>query len=293
MIIDYNDKLEDKIAKEIYTLILSYMEYNKSVDLNFLENIADIVVKNKNLKDYLTAIKIDNNIKDVATHCSHNKSITVNVNTIIYILKLIKIFNGKELLFYSYLEVVEVLLHELEHVNQDKIFNYENSLESLIVRKTLEPARKLSQELSITKGIKNNLISLKIDLYNIKYHKNYIYSPAERLAYIKSTLTTIKIAELFGSKNICDYENLFLITNYCRGYYKKINPTKYYLKIINPKFNWHKIEEKIRDISFLDRITLGLEINKNELQSLVNNIKSSMEITEQNYKSLKLKNYKN
>lgn len=287
MFINYNDKQEDKIAKEIYLLILSYMEYNKSVDLNFLENIANIVVNNKNLKKYLTTINIDNNIKDVATHCSYKKSITVNMDIIINSLKMIKIFKGKELLFYSYLEVVEVFLHELEHVNQDKIFNYETSLESLIVKKTLEPARKLLQELSITNGIKNELTSLRLNLYSMKYRKNYIYSPTERLAYIKSNLTSIKIAELFGSKNICDYENLFLNTHYFRGYYKKLNPTKYYLKIINPKFNWEEIEEKSKDISFLERITLGLEINENELKYLSDNVENSMKLTKENYKHRK------
>lgn len=139
---------------------------NKSLNLSDIKKIVELLVINKELNDYIDNIEFnsaDNNC--LGCYSNYKKSITIYTKTFEKMLhdvdNSIVNFNKFELLFYKNLLMLQVILHEVEHANQQKISYTKNSLEALIIR----------------------LSYLVDDGYN---EKLYEYCPEERLAEIKS-----------------------------------------------------------------------------------------------------------
>lgn len=152
----------ESILKIIYDKTID----NKILDLKDIENILEILVIEKNLNDYILNINIQQiRSNNLASYSSYTKEITVYTEMINKMVKDIEKsilnINVFETTLYKNLSILQILLHEVEHANQQKIAYHDNTLEALIIRLSY--------------------------LVNNGYDKNlYEYCPEERLAEIKT-----------------------------------------------------------------------------------------------------------
>ena len=189
----------ESILKIIYDKTID----NKILDLKDIENILEILVIEKNLNDYILNINIQQiRSNNLASYSSYTKEITVYTEMINKMVKDIEKsilnINVFETTLYKNLSILQILLHEVEHANQQKIAYHDNTLEALIIRLSY--------------------------LVNNGYDKNlYEYCPEERLAEIKTfeeicILVNYINKELITLPNIIETEKL---KRQLRGYHDK------------------------------------------------------------------------
>lgn len=152
----------ENILKIIYD-----KSFNKNtLNINDIEKILELLIINKNLNDYILSINIQPIKSDIlASYSNYTQNITLYTEMIEYMIKNIDkntlITNDFEKILYKNLCIFQILLHEVEHANQQKIAYNENSLEAFILRASFLIKNAYEEEL-------------------------YEYCPEERLAEIKS-----------------------------------------------------------------------------------------------------------
>ena len=175
---------------------------NKFLDLKDIEKILELLVIEKCLNDYILNINVQHiRSNSLASYSNYTKDITVYINKIEQMVKDIKKdilnTNNFETMLYINLSIVQILLHEVEHANQQKIAYNENSLEAFIIRMSF----------LVTDGYSEKLYDL---------------CPEERIAEIKSYEEIIKLINyisnnrLFVLPEILDNEKLRRLL---RGYH--------------------------------------------------------------------------
>ena len=126
----------------------------------------EILVVEKRLNDYILNISIQQiRSNNLASYSTYTKKITIYTEMINQMVKDIEKnilnINVFEATLYKNLSILQTLLHEVEHANQQKIAYNDNTLEALIIRLSY--------------------------LVNNGYNENlYEYCPEERLAEIKT-----------------------------------------------------------------------------------------------------------
>lgn len=162
----------ENILKIIYDLSAN----NKLLNINNIDKILEILINEKDLGEYISNIEVQQiRSNNLASYSNYYKKIIIYSNIIDKMIIDIQynVRSKKQLTknMYINLSVLQVILHEIEHANQEKIINY-NTLESFILR--------------ISQIVENN---------------NHIYevNPIERFAEIKSYNDIFKI--------IAGYEN--------------------------------------------------------------------------------------
>lgn len=260
--------------------------YNLSINNNLLniykiDKILEILIDKKNLNEYILNIDVQQiRSNNLASYSNYYKKIIIYSNVIKKMInnidKNLKIENSLTKNMYINLSILQVILHELEHVNQERIINY-NTLEAFILR--------ISQ---------------------IVVPENQIYevSPAERFAEIKSYNDILKIINSYRS----DLKLSALIKNdelqrKIRGYHYCDNrlhsPIVSYFEAGNKKqllssFEWYsnndddiKIVSKLYDID--DCLFYGFPISDKVYCKIMNEIIINLD---RNYKN-KIKIKKN
>ena len=175
---------------------------NKFLDLKDIEKILELLVIEKCLNDYILNINVQHiRSNNLASYSNYTKDITVYINKIEQMVKDIKKdilnTNNFETMLYINLSIVQILLHEVEHANQQKIAYNENSLEAFIIKMSF----------LVTDGYSEKLYDL---------------CPEERIAEIKSYEEIIKLINyisnnrLFVLPEILDNEKLRRLL---RGYH--------------------------------------------------------------------------
>lgn len=202
--------------------------------------------------------------------------------------KYLVLFESVEQLFYRNLLITQIILHELEHANQRKIVDNEQTLEAQILRLSL-------LDYEIKQILKNKYIDESIITYAKAkmqvYNDNYAIAPHERLAQIKSYQEILNLLTQIKKyvPNLLEFEQTNKLENLLRGFYQEseiYSPTAAYL-IQNGKsqmlheFNWydedyHKLLEKSKaNYSFEDRLKYGLMIDEEEFDYCDQIIKTS------------------
>ena len=180
--------------------------YDKSINNSYLnlydiKKILELLVIEKDLNNYILDIDIQHiRSNNLASYSSYSKIVTIYVNQIYEMLndiqKDILIFDNISIMLYKNLSILQTLLHEVEHANQQKLAYYENSLESFIIRLSYLVSNSCEDIL-------------------------YEYCPEERLAEIKSLEEIIKMVDyieknFFDLRTILDTEKLKRLL---RGYH--------------------------------------------------------------------------
>ena len=121
----------EKVLKIIYNKSIN----NKIIDINDIDKILELLINEKQLNNYVLNIDVQSiRSNNLASYSSHSKKITIYSYTIELMLKNIEnnILNISdfEKILYKNLSLLQVLLHEIEHANQERIAYIENTLES-------------------------------------------------------------------------------------------------------------------------------------------------------------------
>lgn len=153
---------------------------NKILDLKDIEKILELLVINKCLGNYILNIDIQPiRSNNLASYSTFTKNIIIYTGTLELMVKNIEknilIASDIEKNLYKNLSILQILLHEVEHANQEKILYTENSLEAFIIRMSC--------------------------LVSNSYNENlYEYCPEERLAEIKSFEEILSLITIINNK---------------------------------------------------------------------------------------------
>ncbi len=174
---------------------------NKILNIKDIDEILGLLVINKCLNDYVLNISIQPiRSNNLASYSNYTKKITIYPEAIEQMIKNIEknilIASDFKITMYKNLSILQVLLHEVEHANQQKIAYTENSLEALIIRMSY----------------------LVHDGYS---EKLYEYCSEERLAEIKSFEDLLLMINYLNKKlnNLPEILNTEKLQRLLRGYH--------------------------------------------------------------------------
>ncbi len=236
-------------------------EYNENNNLEaLLQKIYKIAKQELGIKDYTKQLKI---LKERKDNEKTRGCLDKDGNVIIYkkgikldideILEELPYLNEDEKNMLIVVEYIKTLLHELEHVRQNKLKKENNNdIETTIL--------KLSN-------------TNKNDLSKIAYKCLYETHPQERLAEYQAKKTVIKILEDLGYDNIAlKLKSEYIYEKFIHYYnYGLIGPTNNHFKLFlkekeKEQFNKSKKES---NLNLEDRLKYGLEITEEEYVSTV------------------------
>lgn len=152
----------ESILKIIYDKTIN----NRILSFKDIEKILELLVIEKCLNEYILNINIQPTRSNIiASYSNYTKKITIYIEMIEQMVKDIQNnilnTNNFETILYINFSILQILLHEVEHANQQKIAYNENTLEALIIRMSYLVDNSYDEDL-------------------------YEYCPEERLAEIKS-----------------------------------------------------------------------------------------------------------
>ena len=218
----------ENIIKIIYDKSIK----NEFLNINDIETILELLIVNKSLNNYILNLNIQPAIRsnNLASYSNHTKEITLYKKTIEQMTSDIKqniiTASDFEFMLYNNLSILQVLLHEVEHANQQKIAYSENTLEAFIIR-----------------------LSFLVDSsYN---EQLYECNPEERLSEIKSYQEIINLLNYinYNLDSISKILNIEEAKKLLRGYhyreYKIANPIVTYFTLANKEkllyaFDWYQ-----------------------------------------------------
>ena len=187
----------ENILKIIYDKSLK----NKILDLNDIEIILDRLILNKQLNEYISNMKVQQiGSKILASYSNHTKIITIYSNVIDLMInninKQLMLADSLSKNLYKNLSILQIIMHEVEHANQERIIHFDNTLESYILR--------LSE-----------LVDDAPELYEFK--------PEERFAEIKSFHEILTLLNILNKKSlkINDLIKIDTLQRLLRGYHYK------------------------------------------------------------------------
>lgn len=244
----------EKILKIIYDKSIN----NRIIDINDINKILELMINEKQLNNYILNIDVQPvRSNNLASYSNYSKKITIYSRTIKLMLKNIEsnILNISdfEKVLYKNLALVQVILHEIEHANQEKISYIENTFEAFVIRMT-------------------HIVD------NSYFESLYEYNPQERLAEIKSFIEVISLISSIKNKldklpSVLEMDRLqrFLRGyHYCQG---KVNsPLITFFKQGNKEFvlesfDWYR-KNSFNMVSMQynleERFNYGLPISLNE-----------------------------
>lgn len=297
---------EELMLLKFAKLLFDYSINRKRVDENYISELFDIIINGKNLNEYVRDYRIIDECEktgfksqySVASYNGETKIITLSKEGIDIVvknqMKYSYLFSDIEYFLYINLLATQIILHELEHVNQEKLIHTGSDMESKILMISSAYDIKLIEKLVMSKKI-NPLVAflyeyIKVEKYNNKYYKFYIYSPHERLAEIKSYQQIIDALSIFNqySKRIIEFEKICKLENMIKGYDDySFSPTILFLKKLKKQeqlkqFDWYSdnseeaLKLSMQHYSLEERLKYGLPASIYEQEMIKKYILSSI-----------------
>ena len=289
------------MTEKLLSLIYNYSINGKLVDKEYIKKFIDIVVNSESLEKYVLDLQILSPEKKlpegcIASYIPVNKTIYFDFNNINKRLnerdKYHVLFNEEEQIFYKNSFVSQFILHELEHANQYRIMDSEESLEAEI----LKLGKHDLDDDEINKLQEKGYSTAALIVYILEkrriYMEFYLKSPVERLAEIKSHQEMIiLLSNIKGIvPNLFDFEQAAKIESLLQGFAyedgKVISPTIFYLKKMGEEqalknFDWYDedyfkaLEKSKTNYSLADRLKYGLMIDESEARECLKTLKLS------------------
>jgi len=241
------------VEEEILKIVLNYSKSHKLADINFVEKIFSVMIADKKLHNYLRNISDlqkerdkEDKRKIVANYDSVTKIIGINFSMIGLMFEELGRHNcffddDCEKFLFKNLEVVQILLHEVEHAKQYKKADLEdNDIETKLILASFDANPKLREQF-------------------------YDYDPMERLADIKSFKTINKIVRQIEKTypTLSIYEKKSLIDAMLNGYVGANSPTIIFLD------GTHQLRSKVFPTNpffvTLEKFMYGLPVQQEEL----------------------------
>lgn len=253
----------------ILKIIYDLSTRNSLLNINDIDKIIDYLINKNNLEKYIVNIDVQRiRSNNLASYSINDKKIIIYSNIIKKMVKDIKFnLNCNDQVtknMYINLSILQIILHEIEHANQEKIINY-NTLESFILR--------------ISKLVKQN-------------NQVYEFNPKERFAEIKSYNEILEILTYYEKDKLLK----LLITNdelqrKMRGYHycdnKLYSPIELYFSIgkkeyLLSAFEWYdnskNLTENVNNMyTISDSLFYGFPIFDNDYCKLMNDIITTLE----------------
>lgn len=231
---------------------------NKSVlSQKDLEKILNLTIVDKRLNEFVNSVDFQSlRSNGLASYSIDTRRITIYLDTIEKLKSNIEhkllINDDFERFFYINLLILQIILHEVEHANQQKKLKSIKDLETLII--------KLS--------------------YTVKYNNIkalYEYSPEERFAEINSVNETALLLNYLSNKslNLMELFELEKLKRYLRGYHYRNSIIK------SPTIEYFSKGQMQNALKFIDvdnyndlneRLFFGFPIEINEYCSCMENI---------------------
>ena len=260
--------------KKKYMEYIIKMIYDKSLksqllSLKDIQKIIEFSVVNKQLSGYISNINIQSiRSNSLASYSYYDRNITINYTMIEKMIDDIKTNNlllvGLEKMLYINLRLYQIILHEIEHAEQEKIAYRDNSMEAFIIRLTY--------------------------LTDYSYiNKLYECCPVERLAEINS-YEEIQLLIQYVTRNIKylydvieTEKNQRLIQGYHYSNSIVKSPIVNYFELSNKKkllncFEWYSniyqesVRSSIANYDLNDRLKYGFPIEASEYYTNVKEI---------------------
>lgn len=285
------------MRSEILKLVYDYSTKGKLADHDFIYKLIMIVTSKKGTANYVKSLIFDNgNDTSYSTYDVFEHQIIVHDRAISYF------FNHKysidfelqnyEKIMWRNLKVAQIILHELEHAYQSKVFDENNNIkiEDKIINICLQSTKYFEDPIFL-KQMQTGEVSVQetiLKLLKIKkmYEQCYNFNPLERMAQIKSLNLLVLSLEMIQHHipKLYSYEKNNLLVEMLNGYseYGKC-PTHIYLHAIDKLDEWQKfsfyhdnedeLESKVRiQYKLAKRLTLGLPISHGEFLYLQSKI---------------------
>ena len=133
------------MESKLLRLIFDYSKNGKLVDKAYLEKLIDLVVNSKDISKYVQNSEIVSSGTEetmdgilLAEYRPNRKLIRIYSEAMERMLedhdRYQELFNGIEQIFYKNVLITQIILHELEHANQRKIIEKEDTLESKVLK---------------------------------------------------------------------------------------------------------------------------------------------------------------
>lgn len=244
-----------------------WIKKEKRITEDYVKIFLNIACKHNELEDYLKKVSF------LCRNCYEYNPI--NAHLYFSLKSLLESFVEKGVMYKwkdferksaEYFYVNEYLLHELEHIQDFKnCFGEEESLKVKISRLCFDTEIGYKKA---KKPLDKRIWLLKDKQKEKKYQKNYNYSPLERFANLNSIKVIIQIAESLELSELRNYYLYYLYEQMIESYEKKENPTFYYLTQMGYQLDTFFIQKEIPNLSFNERLELGLFLSEEERYQL-------------------------
>lgn len=285
------------MEKDILELIYNYSINAKLADPNFVDKLVEIIVNHKNLNEYVKDIHfyegeqlMENNKIQLASYNIVDRFMAFNVATIreyleIYGRNYSSYFSDVEQMFYNNLLISHIILHELEHADQNKKYNSAiHNTENTLIRIAFRGSYLFKDPLVCFKELTNmgytlSQIDIMLKQRRNLYKEYYNYNPTERLADIKSYNTLAKSLSHLKKQmpNLYEYEYINYMKSLISGYDLDTlqAPTITYVGALGFPNDWSKfhfydedpqimMDQIFDQHSFIERLAFGLPVTYGE-----------------------------
>ncbi len=285
---------------EILKLIYDYSINGRLVDKIFINKIIEIVVKKKDLNNYIRNVYYTNSLEKndngvvCAAYSTIRKEMVIDFESIKIVIEnksyYDQLFHSFEQIMFRNLTITQFILHEIEHAFQNKQSDNksDNSIETRLIKACLmiEQAIKNPNFLKgiLTKEIPTHDFIVYILQSKKLYEKYYNLNPIERLAQINSFRTIVNSIEPIKQyiPNLYEFKQASLVESALEGYVDSweqgICPTEVYLSGTRQGNVWLNMDFYDQDSSQLmknvinkynlvKRLSLGLPISSIEYNS--------------------------
>ena len=287
---------------EILELVFDYSIKGKLADNQFVDKIIEIVVKKRNLNDYVrdviftTEQEGSNDFRTTASYNHLTRRIQVNYKNILIDMECFEyckeLFNSLEQIMVRNFKIAQIILHELEHALQTNQADGKNgdSVELKLINASLRLALAIKNpNFLVAQGLDKEISLQEFRIYCERerklYEKYYDFNPAERMAEINSLNTIILSLEPIkkAAFSLYGFECIVLFKTMLNAYQlsKKegICPTQVYLEGTRRGNVWTEFdfydansaqlfENVSAEYDFGKRISLGLPISQDEFNMM-------------------------
>ncbi len=259
--------MENNLISNLRCYIMNAIRNNKKINQDIISELIYIIKNYYRLDSYIQRINVvtDDN-ENIGLYYKGQLTIYLNAlkEEISAELSLLDV-RDNDIIYFIYYETLVTLLHEIEHINQERMFfSHKDDIESLIIKNSfgIDIAKLLS------KGISRAEINNLCKRGEIYYNQNYDISPIERLADVKAFRTAIEVFNFNSNDKSLILLRDFAISNlweaYMNSYENHLNPTETYIAGFNPYGSLEEIQTIGKSLPFAKRFFYGLEISDKE-----------------------------
>lgn len=268
----------DSLIDAFLSIMNTQINQHSPLSTNFIEELIELIVTNRDLKDYYSKTTISfENSKDITTYNGLNV-IKVYYNTLKQVLKIPEgqIFNNLEMNLYPLVIMIFCFFHEVEHVNQRKLYySHISTPESRVIKASSIVLMPLNQFEALSEKAKQTYIDYaqkEVIKYQNYYNKFYQFAPTERMADIRVYEFLLQLLEqtpyFSDIQELYNYLSKKYFLNTTKAYNTNLCPTKYYLEQTQRRLAWLKLCFFTSNLPLDERIYLGTSITKEEFLSL-------------------------